>query len=103
MIQHVLLILWIERKIGGGIFQDRFLVQIVADHSGNKIIDSLVIGHAVSRGVDDGYISAAVNVHNIGNADQRFRKEGHGIQVFIGYAAVDDADLLLLFPVVPII
>ena len=69
MLQHIFPILFVERKIGGGVFQNGFLIQIVLYHFRHEIVDALVVSDAVARGVQQRHVALAVDLEYMGNAN----------------------------------
>ena len=75
--EHVGTIVGPGAQIGGHIFDNRLLPQVVADHLGHIGVDELVIGHTAARGVGDGHPAGRIGRHQAPHPQHRITAE-HG-------------------------
>ena len=74
----------------GDVGEDRFLVQVVADHVRYIGIHALVVGDTGTRRVGEGHIAQLVGVQQTRNAEQGVLAERQRIEKVVVHAPVDD-------------
>ena len=72
--------------------EDRFLVEVVADHVGDVCVDAFVVGDAGAGGVDQGHVAEAICVEKTWDAKERVGTEYKGVDEVVVDSSVDDVD-----------
>ena len=94
MLQHIFLLVGIPGHKGRHIGQNRLLVQIVANHGGDKIVQSPILRQRAAGRIDNGNMSGAVGFHEMGHAAGGVLIKAQGIQHAVQHQPVNDGNPL---------
>ena len=98
--QHIFHVLLVIRQVRGSVLQNRLFAQVVLHHLGHKVVNALVVRHAVARRVHNGHLALAVHVVQVRDANDTDFVERHRVQKVVADAPVNDAHRLLFAAVV---
>ena len=80
--------------MGGHVFQNRLLVEVVANHVGHVAVHGFVVGHAVAHGIHNGHVALAVGPVQARHAERAIGPEYQRVDVLVVDAAVNHVDPL---------
>ncbi len=90
VLEHMLAVFLAHAEPGGHAGQQRFLLQVIANHVRHKGVNDLVIRHPTPRGIGDGDITRLPGAHQARDTEQRLRTEGFRVHELLVDAPVDD-------------
>src|SRR5208283_4584900 len=75
-------------------FQNRVLIEIVANDFGHKGIDSLVVGDSRPQRICEGYVSGAIGIEETLSTERGSALEYQGVEIIVVDSAIDHIDAL---------